>query len=84
MSQNEESSSATRPTFSPAFLPEISEAQKQMVNKCTSIIQEFHSGNIFKPKATILLQQSIPCDESDENTFMSTYESYFNMLDNFK
>jgi hypothetical protein len=57
MSQNEVLSSATRPTFSPAFSPELSEAHKQAVDKCTGIIKKFRSGNISKPKASVLLQQ---------------------------
>jgi hypothetical protein len=84
MSQNEASSSATRPTFSPEFSPEISEAQKQAVDKCTNIIQEFRSGNISKPRATVLLQQTIPHVDTDEESFMSTYKSYFSILDNFE
>jgi hypothetical protein len=60
MSQNEALLSATRPTFSPAFSPELSEEQNQAIDKCTSIIQEFQSGSISKPKAFLLLQQSIP------------------------
>jgi hypothetical protein len=74
MSQNEASSSATRPTFSLAFSPEVSEVQKQAVDKCTNIVQESCSGNISKPRATILLQQMIPHDDTDEESFMSTYE----------
>jgi hypothetical protein len=81
---NEASSSATRPTFSPAFSPEISKAQKQAVDKCTNIIQEFHSGNISKPRVTVLLQQMIPHVNTNEESFMLTYESYFSILDNFE
>ena len=84
MSQNEALSSATRPTFSPAYSPELSEVQKQTINKCTAIIQEFQSGNISKPKASVLLQQIIPHSDTKEDTFISTYESYFNILNNFE
>ena len=85
MSQNgEASSSATRPTFASAFTPELSESQKQVVDKCTSIVQEFRSGQISKPKASLSLQQSIPHDDSNDDSFLSVYESYFNMLDNFE
>jgi hypothetical protein len=84
MSQNKASSSATRPTFSPTFSLEISEAQKQAVGKYTNIIQEFCSGNISTPRVTVLLQQMIAHVDTDEESFMSTYESYFSMLDNFE
>jgi hypothetical protein len=75
-SQNDESSStsSSKPT----------EEQRQIVEKCTKVIQEFRSGKITKPKASLLLQQFIPHDDLNENTFISSYESYFNMLDNFE
>jgi hypothetical protein len=70
--------------LSPAFSSEISEVQKCTVDKCTNIVQEFHSGNISKSKATILLQQTIPYDDTNAESFISTYESYFGMLNNFE
>ena len=85
MSQNGEAlSNTTRPTFSSAFTPELTESQKQIVDKCTSIVQEFRSGEISKPKASLLLQQAIPHDDSNEESFLSVYGSYFDMLDNFE
>jgi hypothetical protein len=86
MSQNGEapSSNATRPTLAANTPPGLSETQKQTVDRCTSIVQEFWSGKISKPRASILLQQSIPHDDASEESFSSTYESYFDMLDNFE
>ena len=85
MSQNgEASSSTTRPTLSSAFTPELSEGQRQAVEKCTNIVQDFRSSKITKSKASLLLQQSIPHDDPDDDSFLSVYESYFDMLDNFE
>ena len=69
---------------SPPLSSDLSEAQKQTIKKCTHIVQDFRSGNVSKPRASLLLQQTIPHENSDEETFSSTYESYFNMLDNFE
>ena len=84
MSQDGEtpSSSAMRVTF--PSTSELSKGQRQIVGKCTDIVQDFRSGKISKPKASLLLQQSIPHDNSDESIFLSTYESYFGMLNNFE
>jgi len=86
MSQDGEtlSSSFTRlsvPSTSAAQLPEN---QQDIIDKCTSIVQDFRAGRISKPKASILLQQSIPRDESSEDQFLSIYEPYFDMLNNFE
>src|ERR1700679_659726 len=85
MSQNgEASSSETRPSSSSTFSPELSEGQKQVIDKCTNIVQEFRTGKVSKSKASLLLQQCIPHDNPDVDTFISVYESYFDMLDNFE
>ncbi|KAF8802661.1 hypothetical protein BYT27DRAFT_7244561 [Phlegmacium glaucopus] len=86
MSQHGESSSSsfTRPSATVPSTPEISETQRQVVDKCTSIVQDFRSGKISKPKASVLLQQSIPHDNASEDVFLSTYEPYFDMLENFE
>src|SRR5271168_2990256 len=85
MSHNGEiSSSETRPASSSAITPELSESQKQTVDKCTNIVQEFRTGRVSKSKATLLLQRAIPHDEHDEDNFTSVYESYFDMLENFE
>jgi hypothetical protein len=85
MSQNGESSSnATRQTIPSAPSSEPTEEQRQTVDKCTNVVQDFRSGKITKPRASLLLQQLIPRDDSNENIFLSTYESYFDMLDNFE
>jgi hypothetical protein len=85
MSRNgEASSSATQPTFPSTSSLEPTEDQRQTIDKCTNVVQEFRSGKISKPKASLLLQQLIPHDESNEDAFMSAYESYFDMLDNFE
>ena len=80
----ENSSSETRPASSPAITPELSESQKQTVDKCTNIVQEFRTGRISKSKASLQLQRAIPHGDHDEDSFTSTYESYFDMLENFE
>jgi hypothetical protein len=62
----------------------LSEKQKRTVEKCTSIVQEFRTGSISKHKASWLLQKAIPQDDITEEQFLSDYESYFDMLDNFE
>jgi len=86
MSQDGEpsSSSFTRPSVPSTSAVQLPENQQDIINKCTSIVQDFQAGQISKPKASILLQQSIPRDESSEDQFLSTYEPYFDMLDNFE
>jgi len=86
MSQHAEMllNSATRSSPSSSTLPELSDTQKQIINKCTGIVQEFRTGKISKSKATLLLQQSIPYDSSDEGAFLSAFEPYFDMLKNFE
>jgi len=86
MSQHAETSlnSATRLSPSSSTLPELSDTQKQIIDKCTGIVQEFRAGKISKSKATLLLQQSIPYDSSDKGAFLSAFESYFDMLKNFE
>jgi hypothetical protein len=39
--------------------------------------------NYFKIQASLLLQKAIPCDSANEDLFMSTYKSYFDMRENF-
>ena len=86
MSQNGEgsSSSATRPTASSHEPSELSEEQKQTIEKCTNIVQEFRTGAISNPKASWILQRAIPHEGINEDQFLSSYEPYFNMLDNFE
>lgn len=87
MSQNGEAattSSATRPSQPSFNSTDLSEEQRQTVNKCTEIVQDFRSGAISKPKASFLLQRVIPHDDSNEQDFLSVYETYFDMLDNFE
>jgi hypothetical protein len=85
MSQNgEPSSNSGEPTLSSPNTSELSDVQRQTVEKCTNIVQEFRSGAISKPKASWLLQQAIPHDGVDESQFLSNYEPYFDMLDNFE
>ena len=62
---------------------ELSDEQRQTVEKCTDIVQEFRAGSITKSKASWLLQRAIPHDDISEDQFLSTYEPYFDMLDNF-
>ena len=85
MSQNgEATSSFTRPSVSSSAAPGASEDHRQIVDKCTDIVQEFRTGRISKSKASYLLQQSIPRDDANEDLFLSTYEAYFDMLENFE
>ena len=86
MSHNGEASTgeATQPTLSSLKASELSEEQKQTVEKCTNIIQEFRSGSVSKSKAALLLQQAIPRNGSSEEQFLAVYEPYFDMLNNFE
>ena len=86
MSQNGEAStsSATRPSVPSYNTPEVPEHQRQVIDSCTSVVQYFRAGRISKPKASISLQQCIPHDNADENIFLSIYEPYFDMLNNFE
>jgi len=86
MSQNGKlpSSSITRLSISSTNATELSDNQRLIINKCTNIIQDFRAGRVSKSKVSILLQQSIPQDDSNEDQFLSTYEPYFKMLDNFE
>ena len=54
------------------------------MDKCLDIIQQFRGDKITKSKATILLQQAIPHESLKEASFISTYGSYLEMLDNFE
>jgi len=86
MSQNGKASmsSVTRLSVLSYNTLEVPEHQRQVIDSCTSIIQDFRAGRISKPKASILLQQCIPHDDADENFFLSIYEPYFDMLNNFE
>jgi len=82
MSQNGEtmSSSFSRPSIPSSTALGTSENQRQIVDRCTDIVQEFRTGRNSKSKASYLLQQSIPHDSANEDLFLSTYKPYFNML----
>ena len=86
MSQNGEASSsnATRPTVESDELQSLSEEQRRTVEKCTSIVHEFRAGQISKPRAALRLQQIIPHVDPDEESFLSIFEPYFDMLENFE
>ena len=86
MSQNDEtpSTSATRPSDPLSSTSELSNEQRQVIDKCTSVVQDFRSGKTSKSRVSLLLQQSIPHDDSNEDIFWSTYNTYFDMLNNFK
>jgi hypothetical protein len=86
MSHNGEASTsnATRPTLSSVDPSELSEDQRQTIDKCTAVVQEFRTGKVSKSRASMLLQRSIPHDDTNEDQFLSTYGSYFDMLDNFE
>jgi len=86
MSQNGEvsTSSATRPSIPSYDASEMPEHQKQVIDNCTKVVQNFRAGRISKSKASVLLQRCIPHNNTDENIFLSVYEPYFDMLNNFK
>src|SRR5271168_108605 len=88
MSQNGEASSsnATRPTVEPDELQGLSEEQRRTVTieKCTGIVHEFRAGRISKPRAALRLQQIIPHDDPDDESFLSVFEPYIDMLENFE
>jgi hypothetical protein len=75
------SSNATRPSDDSQGL---SDEQRRTVEKSTSIVHEFRAGHLSKSKAALLLQQAIPHNDPDDEVFLSTYEFYFDMLENFE
>ena len=85
MSHGEASSSTTLPSQfeGSAGSSEASSLQKEVMDKCLDIIQQFRAGKVAKPRATLLLQQTIPHETLEEESFVSAYGSYLEMLDNF-
>lgn len=77
-------SSATLPSQGTGSIPETFHLQKGTVDKCLEIVQQFRADKISKLKATLLLQQTIPHESVEEESFVSAYGSYLNMLDNFE
>ena len=73
-----------RPSVPSYDASEMPEHQKQVIDNCTEVVQNFRAGQVSKSKASILLQRCIPHDDANENVFLSVYEPYFDMLDNFK
>ena len=77
----EESSSTTLPSQTTS---EAVNLQREVVDKCLDIVQQFRGDKVTKSRATILLQQAIPHETLEEASFVSAYESYLEMLDNFE
>src|ERR1700678_220220 len=84
MSQYGGEASSSNATRSSDDSQGLSDEQRRTIEKCTSIVQEFRAGHLSKSKAALLLQQAIPHDDPDDEVFLSTYESYFDMLENFE
>src|ERR1700678_667783 len=84
MSQYGGEASSSNATRSSDDSQGLSDEQRRTIEKCTSIVQEFRAGHLSKSKAALLLQQAIPHDDPDDEVFLSTYESYFDMLKNFE
>ena len=57
--------------------------QNEVVSKCIEIVQQFRTGEVSKPKASMLLFKAIP-QQLEENTFVTAYGAYMGMLDNFE
>ncbi|KAF8801435.1 hypothetical protein BYT27DRAFT_7226801 [Phlegmacium glaucopus] len=86
MSQHGEAStsSATLSSVTPSSTAESSGLQTEAVNACINIVQQFRAGKVSKPKVSLLLQQAIPHKSVEEESFVSAYGSYLDMLDNFE
>jgi hypothetical protein len=50
--------------------------QEEGINKCIDIVHQFRSDKIFKAKASLLLQQTIPREGIEEDTFVKAYGAY--------
>jgi hypothetical protein len=50
----------------------------------TNVSQQFRVDKFLKPRATLQLQQIIPHESAEEDSFVSAYGSYLRMLDNFE
>jgi len=76
MSQDGETltSSFTRLSDPSASASQLPENQQHIIDKCTNIVQDFRAGRVSKSKASILLQQSIPPDETNKDQFLFTYK----------
>lgn len=55
---------------------EMFNLQGEVVDKCLNIIQQSRADKILKPKASIWLQQAIPHESAEEDSFVSAYGSY--------
>jgi len=51
---------------------------------CLQIIHKFRSGEISKPRASLLLQKAIPQESISEDAYESAYGAYLDMLNNFE
>jgi len=56
--------------------------EKEIIEACLAVVQEYRSGEITKPRATLQLQELFP-GTMDEPAFLEAYGSYLSMLDNF-
>ena len=75
----EASSSTTLPSQTSGNTSEAVNLQKEAVDKCLDIVQQFRADKIMKSKATLLLQQIIPHETFEEDTFVSAYGSYLRL-----
>jgi len=56
--------------------------EREVIDACLAVIQEYRSGEISKPQATLQLQELFP-RTMEEPIFLEAYGSYLGMLDNF-
>ena len=84
MSYGETSSNATLPSQNSAGASEAPNLRKEVTDKCLDIVQQFRADKVTKSRATLLLQQTIPHETLEEDSFVSAYGTYLEMLDNFE
>jgi hypothetical protein len=77
-------SSTTVPSQENGSPQEVFNLQKEVMDKCLNIVQQFRVNRISKPRASLQLQQVIPHENTKEDSFILAYGSYLKMLNNFK
>ncbi len=56
--------------------------EREVVKACLAVVQEYRSGEVSKPQATLQLQELFP-RTMEGPAFLEAYGSYLGMLDNF-
>jgi len=81
------SSSFTRPSQMSSNTQNMPNSQSDVVgttDACLQIVHKFQSRESLKPRASLLLQKTIPQESISEDAYESAYGAYLDMLDNFE